>query len=41
MIDVTDAMLLSFLEEQLPPDQLASIEQRLRSEPELLARLQS
>jgi hypothetical protein len=33
-------MLLAFLEEQLPPEQLAKIEQMLRSDPSLQARMQ-
>lgn len=38
---VTDAMLLAFLEEQLPPEQLSQIEQMLRSDPALQTRMQA
>ncbi len=36
---VTDAMLLAFLDEQLPPDQLAEVENLLRSDMSLQARM--
>lgn len=37
----SDAVLGAYLDEALPVDQLAEIEQRLRSDPELRARLQA
>ncbi len=36
---ISDAQLLAFLEEALPPTEAAAIENRLRADPELLQRL--